>query len=205
MDKLPQLIMEISSRLPFTSITMLRAMLSKKAESLLDVGCGTGLSTQLLLKGRLLRAVGYDGHGPYLVAAKERGFYAQVVQGDVRALPFREKEFDIVLCSHVIEHLSQTEGLALLERIEQIARLQVIVAAPVGFLPQDEFDDNPYQQHRSAWFPKDFLDRGYRVVGHSIRFLVGDLNIVKLLGFLSVPILGLSWLLQPIPYLFPSL
>ncbi|HWP41979.1 MAG TPA: class I SAM-dependent methyltransferase, partial [Blastocatellia bacterium] len=66
----------------------------------------------------------------------------------------------------VIEHLEKEESLKLLRATEQIARQQVIIFTPLGFLPQEHPDGKDHwgmeggswQTHKSGWLPEDFDD-----------------------------------------------
>jgi len=68
---------------------------------------------------------------------------------------FKENSFDCVLASDVIEHFSKEEGYKLIEMMEKIARRKVIIYTPNGFLKQGEYDNNPWQVHKSGWNVKE--------------------------------------------------
>lgn len=80
---------------------------------------------------------------------------------------FPGKSFDCVVALDVIEHFEKQDGLRLLDMMEGIARRRVAIFTPNGFLPQGEFDNNPYQLHRSGWSVSEMQDRGYRAIGVS--------------------------------------
>ena len=64
--------------------------------------------------------------------------------------------------------------------MEAVARRRVIVFTPNGFLPQDAFDGNPYQVHRSGWTVQEMRSRGYEVRGiHGWRPLRGERAAVR--------------------------
>lgn len=71
---------------------------------------------------------------------------------------------DSVVLLDVIEHLEKDEGTRLLERTISLARSQVVVQTPLGFMPQGEdevkdawgMDGVDWQVHRSGWSPEDF-------------------------------------------------
>jgi len=71
---------------------------------------------------------------------------------------------DTVYLIDVIEHLEKKESLKLLKKTEMIARKQIIVFTPLGFLEQKHpdgkdawgMDGGKMQEHRSGWEPEDF-------------------------------------------------
>ena len=142
-------------------------------ESLLDIGCGRGIIGAMC---RIYRGVnhlvGVDGFEPYLEFSRKAGFYDYTVLRDLNEvpLPFDNKEFEVVTCTEVIEHLSEDAGQKLLDELERIAA-RVIVTTPNIRFEQDEYDGNSYQRHLSHWRPVAFRKRGYRVYG------TGSLNI----------------------------
>lgn len=73
---------------------------------------------------------------------------------------------DTIYLIDVIEHLRKKEALKLLKKTEKIARQQIIIFTPLGFLPQKHLngrdawgmDGGKMQEHRSGWEPADFDD-----------------------------------------------
>lgn len=71
---------------------------------------------------------------------------------------------DTVVLLDVIEHLEKDEGRVLLEKTIQIARRQVIIFTPLGFVTQLHSDNKDawgldggsWQEHKSGWLPEDF-------------------------------------------------
>jgi hypothetical protein len=76
-----------------------------------------------------------------------------------------DQSVDSVFLIDVIEHLSKEEGLEILDQCSRIARRQIAVFTPLGFVAQ-EFEDEEQdawglsgtdlQRHRSGWTPDDF-------------------------------------------------
>ncbi len=94
--------------------------------SVLDVGCSTGVEYE-----------GFKKYGPYVkytgvdftpnsvrIAAK---LFPEVpfLMGDIRALPFSAKSFDVVLARHIFEHLPEIERA--LGELLRVARQKVII------------------------------------------------------------------------------
>lgn len=71
---------------------------------------------------------------------------------------------DTVLLMDVIEHLEKAEGQRLLDATVRLARGQVVVMTPYGFMPQGDDEDTDawglggtdWQVHRSGWLPEEF-------------------------------------------------
>ena len=71
----------------------------------------------------------------------------------------------------MIEHLEKSEGKELLARTEDIAREQVVIFTPLGFMPQHHENSKDawglngadWQEHKSGWFPEDFQGEFWQV------------------------------------------
>jgi hypothetical protein len=145
-------------------------------DTLLDLGCGRASPAGKLLP-HLRHSVGVDLHAPSLRASRHAGLHHEYAQGDVLASEemFGARSFDCVTALDLIEHLSRTDGLKLLDTMERIARRKVILFTPNGWLSQPAYDGNTLQEHLSGWTVEDFRGRGYRVYGiHGWRALRGE-------------------------------
>lgn len=182
-------------------------ILDRRAESILDVGCGQGLPMELIRVRKKVYAVGLDGFEPYIDACREKGIHDEYVLGDVRKLPFDDRSFDVVLCLQVIEHLPKEDGYAVIKELERIAKRQVIVSMPVGEMEHPAVDDNPLQIHRSAWTPAEFQRMGYRTRKQGLKILLGEHGIVHRINvdLLRKLIFVLDMLLAPVLYVLPFL
>jgi methyltransferase family protein len=157
----------------------------------LDVGCGR--SSVLSELPPVKRSVGLEAHLPALEESRRKGLHHEYVQGDARTADFPDGAFDAVLMMDLIEHLDRDEGNALLDRAERIANAKVIVFTPNGFIPQEEYDDNPLQVHRSGWSVDDFHARGYAVYGlFGLKELRGERSVARRPHLVTKPLLSLS-------------
>lgn len=184
-------------------------VVDKSARSVLDLGCGQGKPMAMIKFWRKIKyAVGVDLYKPYIKEAKEYGLHDKYIISDVRKLEFKSKSFDLVLASHILEHLSKKDGWKLLEKMEKIAKKQVIVATPIGKQYQPMYDDNILQEHQSCFFPEEFEKRGYKIIKYGMRWLL-DEHSNGLVHKFKNPILrkiiyALNFIITPIYYLFPK-
>ncbi|MEE8484918.1 MAG: class I SAM-dependent methyltransferase [Nitrospinota bacterium] len=134
-------------------------------ETLLDVGCGTCSPIESFSKK--IFCVGLDIHQPSVEKSKAKNIHNEYRILDVMEIErhFKPASFECVLALEIIEHMEKEDGRKLLEMAERIAEKRVVIYTPNGFLKQDEYDDNPWQVHKSGWTVKDMQERGYRVVG----------------------------------------
>jgi len=137
--------------------------------SILDVGVGFGrwgilfrefleIWDNAIYDGRWERIV--DGVEIYSGYIKEyhKYFYNSIYIID--ALEFLrnlEKEYDLINFGDVIEHLEKNKGEELLELAVQKSKF-VLVTVPIGkHWPQEGTAQNPYEEHKSTWYNRDFL------------------------------------------------
>lgn len=138
----------------------------------LDVGAGE-FSNLFGLRGEL-DSTAIDAYGPAIEKAQQARQYAEYVHGDIMTHDFGGRQFDAVVANELIEHLDKRAGWELLGRLDQLARKLIIITTPNGFQPQGAEFGNPWQRHRSGWFPDDFRGMGYEVRGvFGPRFLRG--------------------------------
>jgi SAM-dependent methyltransferase len=150
-------------------------------KSVLDVGCGRGIVGAIVKIYRSpIRIVGLDIFDPYLDFCRSLNIYSEIMKYDLRntPLPFNDNEFDVAVALEVIEHLPKSYGYKLLSELERVGR-RVIISTPKYFQRQPCYDGNPFQQHVSRWYSRDFRQLGYTVrgvglmliAGHSIKYL----------------------------------
>lgn len=100
----------------------------------LDAGCGDGINMAVLrdlldARDHAAKIVGSDYNGLRLSRAADGGRYP-VIEADLRKLPFPDAAFDLVLCSHVLEHIrDDIVAMGELARVVAPAGL-VVVAVP---------------------------------------------------------------------------
>lgn len=165
---------KMGRRIPFTGSYYIWKRL-RGSKSILDVGCGAGVTMENLnCDKRFDYVVGVDIHRPYLNSCRMNSTHTDIVQADIRHLPFIPQSFDSVICLEVLEHLEKKEGYEFLHAIESIARNGVVIALPVGHYGQHTYDSNIFQEHRSQWSPQEMRKLGYKVTVSSVRGIGGE-------------------------------
>jgi SAM-dependent methyltransferase len=98
--------------------------LDRSAQSVLDVGCGGGfLLNQVRQHLPHVSLVGLD-----VTNLPGNQDFVKFVNGLAAAIPFQDKSFDIVVCTHTLEHLF-SPGRCIAELI-RVARQQIIIVTP---------------------------------------------------------------------------
>ena len=77
-----------------------------------------------------------------------------------------DKSTDTVFMLDVIEHLEKEDGQKLLAQALRVARKQVVIFTPLGFMPQhytesvswEGVNHSELQNHRSGWEPNEFAN-----------------------------------------------
>ncbi len=103
-----------------------------KDNKVLDAGCGEGVLSMLMVKSGINNVTGVDISEPNIKKAKElaieRNIDINFAIGDGENLPFADNSFDVVISSHVLEHLpSFDKGL---NEIYRVTRDKAIIAVP---------------------------------------------------------------------------
>lgn len=109
---------------------LLHHIISKiQGESLLDVGCGTGMAIALIKASKPFLAVrGIEPSEDAKTIWKQRNIDVEI--GSATSLPYNDSSFDTVICSHVFEHI-EDHDLAL-EEVIRVAKKRAIIVVPSG-------------------------------------------------------------------------
>jgi SAM-dependent methyltransferase len=100
---------------------MERHLAGRKIGRALEAGCGTGYLSHVLQRERGWPIVPMDLSGHGLRYARELGVQ-RPIQGDIRALPFEEGAFDLVMSIDVIAHLPLGEEVAAARELARVTR-----------------------------------------------------------------------------------
>lgn len=127
---------------------------------ILDVGCGSGAYTYYLSKnGASVCAL--DLSHSYLLNAKRvvDDQTAQFLQAEAEQLPFKDEAFDWILCTEVIEHITNPQQL--LTEIVRVLKEKgtCILSTPSKYSPTEIFRKlmfGPQYEHLHFWTEREF-------------------------------------------------
>ncbi|MFC1566980.1 class I SAM-dependent methyltransferase [bacterium] len=98
-------------------------------ENILDAGCGEGLLLSHLkndLSGRKIQAIDLD---PLEIeTAKKNIPFAECQTASIYELPFKNSEFDLVLCMEVLEHLDNPVNA--LKELSRVSKKYCLLSVP---------------------------------------------------------------------------
>jgi len=140
----------------------------RATHTLLDIGPGIRPQTLIGCKVHLM-AEPCDEYRDIL-AAKHPRYVPFSADWDAATKLLTGGVVDTVVLLDVIEHLERDEGRRLLDKTIELARSQVVIFTPLGFMPQESDTDKDawglsgvdWQVHRSGWTPDDF--DGWKIV-----------------------------------------
>lgn len=165
-----------------------------RAQSLLEIGCGTGNVLAAIARGTSTpRLAGSEAHATGLGFAARRASGAELLQMDARRIPFQD-EFDVVGAFDVIEHIAEDE---------QVLREMFTACRPGGGIVVT------VPQHEWLWSTRDEFARHRRRYSRQ-----GLLRKIAAAGFerawttsfvtLLLPLMALSRLRQRAPERFDA-
>lgn len=99
--------------------------------TLLDIGTGIGdipARVREAAARRGITVITYGVEHREAIARAARSRALPMVCADARALPFACRSVDIVMCSQLLHHFEQADGIALLREMNRVARRRVIVS-----------------------------------------------------------------------------
>ena len=140
----------------------------RETEVVLDIGCGIVPMNYFRPKLHLMvepwkeysDILSYRHHGDKSVVILRTG--------GLEALQMlADNSVDSIFLLDVIEHLEKEDGQKIIIECERVAREQVVIFTPLGFMPQHVAHGQKdgwglgganMQEHRSGWEPEDFSD-----------------------------------------------
>ena len=107
-----------------------------RGDSLLDVGCGTGIAASIIASVYpKLKVVGMEPNDNAREIWKARGVEVKV--GSATDIPFEADSFDTVFSSHVVEHIEDDKKAV--SEILRVARRRAIIVVPEGNVDAKNF------------------------------------------------------------------
>src|SRR3989344_5248458 len=100
-----------------------------QADSILDVGCGEGFTLNRLKENKIgKRLEGIEYSKTAIELGKKSYPDIKITQGDIYNLSYKDNEFDLVLCTEVLEHLENpTKGL---KELIRVSKKYLVVSVP---------------------------------------------------------------------------
>lgn len=138
----------------------------KETEIVADIGCG--IVPMNYFRPKLHLMVEPWKEYADILAYRHSGDKSVIIirTGALEALrQLADNSVDSIFLLDVIEHLEKEEGRQVIIESERVAREQVVIFTPLGFMPQhmegSEADGwglggSAVQEHRSGWEPEDF-------------------------------------------------
>ena len=121
----------------------------------LSVGCGNGYEVVQLLHH------GYDAYGTELHPIDVPILEGRIINAMVPDLPFKDKEFPVLFCCEVIEHIPPETTEDFVNELRRVSHNQIISIATTDDPP---WDTHINLQHPANWL-LDFEKWGFEIVG----------------------------------------
>jgi hypothetical protein len=140
----------------------------KQTDIVLDIGCGINPQKYITPKIHIC----CEPHTEYIEFVREHNLNCDRIYVMINSTwdiikSFPSKSIDSIIFTDVIEHLEKKDGYELIKHAERVARVQVILFTPLGYLPQSHpngkdawgLNGGKWQEHKSGWYPNDFKEK----------------------------------------------
>ena len=154
-------------------------IVSLNPKTVLDIGAGQGVYLDLIRRdlGDSVVVDAIEAWQPYVDQFNLHNRYNDVYVGDVREYSFN-KNYDLVICGDVLEHMSEKDALDIWGKISTIAK-HAIISIPIIHYHQDAINGNPYEIHEEEdWNSERVLNSFKGIVEHK-EFAVTGTFIAK--------------------------
>lgn len=145
--------------------------LNLKAETVLDVGAGSGTYRDLF-PNLGIHWTALEIWQPYALKYNLMSKYDELIIDDVRTFEFVDN-YDLCFLGDVLEHMTVEEAKAVFAKIRKHCKT-VVVSIPLGHYPQEEFEGNPYEAHvTDNWSHEDVIKTFGQPAEHHIDKEIG--------------------------------
>lgn len=112
----------------FTNV-LINTIKELKPNSILDVGAGEGFVLEKLRKNKIGKKLeGIEYMDEAIDLGKKTNPLVKIKKGDIYKLPYKDNEFDLIICTEVMEHLEDPK-MALAE-LKRVAKKHLILSVP---------------------------------------------------------------------------
>lgn len=149
-------------------------------KTVVDIGCGTDSPIQAV--SDKVKCVGIDIFRPSLEESKKKGIHNKYIHLSAFDLKKKvpDRSFDCAFACEIIEHMTKKQGHELILNMARIAKKRIIIVTPNGYVPQQSYNNNPWQKHKSGWSAEEMSKLGFRVVGlRGWKHLRGEMSYLK--------------------------
>lgn len=135
--------------------------MDKSAETLLDVGCGRCYYLDILAKRTPYKLTGCD------MMDNIEGIQHNYISGKIEHIPVPDKSFDIVTCTHTIEHIMDLRKAV--SELKRVAKKQLIIVTP-----RQKYNYYTLDLHVNFYPIKELLLRDLEVKNATCENIGGD-------------------------------
>ena len=147
--------------------------------SVLDIGAGAGVYYDIVRRDLPASVVidAIEAWQPYVDQFNLVNRYNNVFVGDVREYPF-EKQYDLVICGDILEHMSESDALKVWDNVSKIAKY-AIISIPIIHYHQDAINGNPYEVHVEEDWSMERTMKSFKGIIEYQKFAVTGVFIAK--------------------------
>jgi SAM-dependent methyltransferase len=196
---LERLLAPFMKRIPFTTWHVLEKEISPE-HIIIDLGCGPCSRIRLF---RAAYTCGIELFGPYIRDAKRNQTHNDLILADISTVAFKPSSCDVVIALDVLEHLPKEAALRVIHEAKRWTKKKIIITVPNGFHPGRILDENPLQEHKSAFSIRELKTLGFRVhgIGINIKFYrPRNQTLMYIVAILAYPLTLFSWYFPLIAY-----
>jgi len=100
-----------------------------KMNQILDVGCGEGFTLNFICKNKVGKnCIGLDISTEAINLGRKIHPGIKLIKGNICKIPFKNNQFDLVICTEVLEHLPNP--LIALKEIHRVTRKYYLLSVP---------------------------------------------------------------------------